>query len=439
MAVPAYPPHPRRGLPRLAAIARSARPAAVLTTAELLASAAPLAVQIPELAVARWLAADDLPGIGPGGPELDPAPETPAFLQYTSGSTASPKGVVVTHGNLLHNEAMIGEAFGQGPDSVVVGWLPLYHDMGLIGNVLQPLYSGGSCVLMSPVAFLQRPRRWLEAIARYRRDHQRRAEFRLRAVRPADPSGRAGGARSLDLAGGVQRRRAGAGRDPGAVHRRLRAVRLSAGGVLSLLRPGRGDAVRLRAAAGRDPRPALLPCRGSGGEPGPGGGGRRAGNAETGRLRRGLARAAARHRRPGVGSRAATGPGGGDLGRRSERGRRLLGAAGEQRRDVRRHARRRGKIPAHGRSGVHRRRRAVRHRPSQGPDHPARAQSLSPGHRADGGTQPPGAPSRLRRELLAGHRRRGAPGRAAGARAPGPGARRRLPRRSGTPWRSSTR
>ncbi len=62
---------------------------------------------------------------------------------------------------------MIGDAFGQGPDSVVVGWLPLYHDMGLIGNVLQPLHSGGRCVLMSPVAFLQRPRRWLEAIGRY--------------------------------------------------------------------------------------------------------------------------------------------------------------------------------------------------------------------------------------------------------------------------------
>jgi len=171
IAVPAYPPHPRRGNPRLAAIARSARPATVLTTAELLAATAqPVAAQIPELAPARWLAADALPEIGPGPdePELAFPPETPTFLQYTSGSTSTPKGVIVTHGNLLHNEGMIQQAFGQGPSSVVVGWLPLYHDMGLIGNVLQPLYSGGSCVLMPPVAFLQRPRRWLEAITRYR-------------------------------------------------------------------------------------------------------------------------------------------------------------------------------------------------------------------------------------------------------------------------------
>jgi amino acid adenylation domain-containing protein len=76
--------------------------------------------------------------------------------------------VVVTHGNLLHNEEVIRRAFGQSEESVVVGWLPLYHDMGLIGNVLQPLWSGGEAVLMSPLAFLQRPRRWLEAISRYR-------------------------------------------------------------------------------------------------------------------------------------------------------------------------------------------------------------------------------------------------------------------------------
>src|SRR5204862_3605470 len=91
-----------------------------------------------------------------------------AFLQYTSGSTAAPKGVMVTHANLLHNEEMIRRVFRQTEQSVIVGWLPLYHDMGLIGNVLQPLYIGASCVLMSPVAFLQRPFRWLQAISRYR-------------------------------------------------------------------------------------------------------------------------------------------------------------------------------------------------------------------------------------------------------------------------------
>ncbi|HEV7786338.1 MAG TPA: AMP-binding protein, partial [Thermoanaerobaculia bacterium] len=85
-----------------------------------------------------------------------------------AGSTGSPKGVMVRHGNLMHNEEMIRRAFGQDERSVIVGWLPLHHDMGLIGNVLQPLYAGARCILLSPVAFLQRPVRWLRAISRYR-------------------------------------------------------------------------------------------------------------------------------------------------------------------------------------------------------------------------------------------------------------------------------
>jgi len=167
VAVPAYPPRPRRDDPRLRSVARDSSPAVVLTTSSLLAGAAQLIERTPELAEVRWLAADALPAAGAWeGAAL--RPEDLAFLQYTSGSTASPKGVMVSHGNLAHNERMIQAAFGQDEESVVVGWLPLYHDMGLIGNVLQPLWSGGRCVLMAPAAFLQRPRRWLEAIDRYR-------------------------------------------------------------------------------------------------------------------------------------------------------------------------------------------------------------------------------------------------------------------------------
>ncbi len=165
VAVPAYPPHPRRDSPRLRAIARDAAPAVVLTTSALRATAGPRMAQAPELEGAVWLATDDLPAADWREPA--PAADDLAFLQYTSGSTALPKGVMVSHGNLVHNERMIGAAFAQDAGSVVVGWLPLYHDMGLIGNVLQPLASGGRCVLMAPVAFLQRPRRWLEAISRY--------------------------------------------------------------------------------------------------------------------------------------------------------------------------------------------------------------------------------------------------------------------------------
>ena len=91
-----------------------------------------------------------------------------AFLQYTSGSTATPKGVIVCHGNIVRNERMIQDAFGENESSIVVSWLPLYHDMGLIGAVLQPLWAGSRCFLMSPQAFVQNPFQWLNAISRFR-------------------------------------------------------------------------------------------------------------------------------------------------------------------------------------------------------------------------------------------------------------------------------
>ncbi len=90
-------------------------------------------------------------------------------MQYTSGSTALPKGVQVSHGNLVANELLIRHGFGidLNPDDVIVSWLPLYHDMGLIGGLLQPIFSSVPCVLMSPAYFLGRPLRWLEAISEY--------------------------------------------------------------------------------------------------------------------------------------------------------------------------------------------------------------------------------------------------------------------------------
>lgn len=93
--------------------------------------------------------------------------DTLAFLQYTSGSTGIPKGVMVTHGNILCNEEMIKQAFQHTEDTVVVGWLPMYHDMGLIGNVLQPVYLGTESILMSPIALSQQPLNWLKAITQY--------------------------------------------------------------------------------------------------------------------------------------------------------------------------------------------------------------------------------------------------------------------------------
>jgi amino acid adenylation domain-containing protein len=168
VAVPAYPPRPHRQQPRLQVIARDSGARFVLATRAITAAAERLSASVPELGGAVWMAVEDLSSGGEAWDAPDPEPDAPAFLQYTSGSTSDPKGVVVTHANLVHNEEAIRLGFGQSAASVVVGWLPLYHDMGLIGNVLQPLYAGATAVLFSPLAFLQRPRLWLEAIDRYR-------------------------------------------------------------------------------------------------------------------------------------------------------------------------------------------------------------------------------------------------------------------------------
>ncbi len=168
VAVPLYPPRPNKSLDRFEAVARDAQPIVTLTTTTILNRIEPLLPAHPHLEAIGWLAVDSIgdeaaaqwrePSINEG---------SLALLQYTSGSTAAPKGVMVTHANLLYNERMIKEAFGQSEDSIIVSWLPLYHDMGLIGGMLQPLYLGARCILMSPVAFLQQPLRWLQAVSHY--------------------------------------------------------------------------------------------------------------------------------------------------------------------------------------------------------------------------------------------------------------------------------
>lgn len=91
-----------------------------------------------------------------------------AYLQYTSGSTGIPKGVIVTHGNVLHNSKMIQQAFEHDANLRVLSWLPFTHDMGLVGGIIQSLYVGGDAIFMTPLAFIQKPIRWLQAISRYR-------------------------------------------------------------------------------------------------------------------------------------------------------------------------------------------------------------------------------------------------------------------------------
>jgi len=169
IAVPAYPPRPRRSPARLATILADARPAAVLTSMALAEHAGPWIAELPALGRVHWIPTDGIDTAAAthwSPPALDS--RSLAFLQYTSGSTSDPKGVMVTHGNILHNQREIQRGFRQSAASVTVSWLPIYHDMGLIGALLQPLYVGGLCYLMAPAAFLLQPSRWLRAISRYR-------------------------------------------------------------------------------------------------------------------------------------------------------------------------------------------------------------------------------------------------------------------------------
>lgn len=174
MAVPTYPPaggRVDRAVARLRGMIADADIALVLAPAAVRDHAAALEELVPELRGIEWLAIEDVPDALAGG-WVDPrCGDGIALLQYTSGSTAAPRGVMVSHGNLLHNLAHSAALAGHDASSVSVSWLPVNHDMGLIDGVLQPAYSGFPAYLMSPAAFLQRPVRWLQAISRLRATH----------------------------------------------------------------------------------------------------------------------------------------------------------------------------------------------------------------------------------------------------------------------------
>jgi acyl-CoA synthetase (AMP-forming)/AMP-acid ligase II/acyl carrier protein len=174
IAVPATYPKPKRPMPRLQRIALDCDAHVALTTAQTLTTLDPDLLSA-DAATSQWIATDEL------NDELADFWQRPkvntddlAFLQYTSGSTSDPKGVMVSHANLLNNLECIRISFGLGDVSgdiesaTGVIWLPAYHDMGLIGGILTPLYMGGRCVLMSPTSFLQRPMRWLQTISDYK-------------------------------------------------------------------------------------------------------------------------------------------------------------------------------------------------------------------------------------------------------------------------------
>jgi acyl-CoA synthetase (AMP-forming)/AMP-acid ligase II len=189
--VPASPPRSQQVDERIRAIARDARPALALTstdTAARLDGRLPLGDARPPLAC---LAVESMPA--EGADDWQPpaiSRSTIAHLQYTSGSTAVPKGVVVTHGNVLSNLADLDAGWRHDPASTIVSWLPAFHDMGLVYGLLMPIYARIPCVLLPPVVFLQRPVRWLQAITRFGGTHSAAPNFAYdhcaRRVKPDD-------------------------------------------------------------------------------------------------------------------------------------------------------------------------------------------------------------------------------------------------------------
>ena len=167
IATPAYPPRPNRSFARLKAIIKDAGAIFALTTASLKEKITEKLTKKTEL---TCLATDSIPAANAHNwqPLEGINEDSLAFLQYTSGSTGTPKGVMVTHGNLIHNSHLISECFQNTSDTIGGSWLPPYHDMGLIGGILQPIYAGISTIILPPISFLQRPLRWLKAISTYK-------------------------------------------------------------------------------------------------------------------------------------------------------------------------------------------------------------------------------------------------------------------------------
>lgn len=167
-AIPAYPPRRNRYMSRIDAISDDAQAKAALTVADVADRVQGMLKEAPSLQSAKWIATDQI-----SDTEAE-AWEPPRFensslavLQYTSGSTGNPKGVMLSHSNMIHNCQLIVDSFEADSETVGLSWLPTYHDMGLVGGVLMPLFIGRPNVLMSPMSFLQKPVRWLRGITKY--------------------------------------------------------------------------------------------------------------------------------------------------------------------------------------------------------------------------------------------------------------------------------
>lgn len=178
IAVPAYPPRRNQNMLRLQAIIEDAEAQIVLTTQSLLSKLESRLTENPDLEIVHLIATDNLPQASVSQwQQTEITSDSLAFLQYTSGSTGKPKGVMVSHGNLLQNsqDLHLGDEYTK--DSVMITWLPTFHDMGLIYGVIQPLYWGFPCYIMAPASFVRKPITWLQAISKYKGTHSAAPNF----------------------------------------------------------------------------------------------------------------------------------------------------------------------------------------------------------------------------------------------------------------------
>lgn len=172
VAVPVYPPRFNQKLERIQTIVSDVGARIALTSTSVLETVRPLFAEFQSLAKIEWIETEKLMSqveapVPSGRPLVSREYSDLAFIQYTSGSTSNPKGVMLTHGNLISNLDVIQAGFGHHEKSFGITWLPPYHDMGLIGGILSPAYAGFPVAMLSPYSFLQRPARWLQAITKY--------------------------------------------------------------------------------------------------------------------------------------------------------------------------------------------------------------------------------------------------------------------------------
>lgn len=202
IAIPVPPPDAgrmKRTLPRLREIIKDATASLVLSTGRIIDLIRDSGLEFPEFDAMGWIDTPQVDGALADqwqAPQIDK--DVLAYLQYTSGSTSTPKGVMLSHYNLIHHSGYLQRACGYSADGATVTWMPYFHDYGLVEGIIQPMYSGAPCYIMAPLAFVKRPLRWLQAISKYGATHSQAPNFAydlcVRRIRASQKEG-------LDLSG----------------------------------------------------------------------------------------------------------------------------------------------------------------------------------------------------------------------------------------------